>query len=92
MSNDHHDNVDVREQLCNDRRTGPIPQVQLPLECVTKRRAIMFDLDPDLLVPGNPFFPPGGDPRERTYAEDPLALARDNRLGVLGELAGLVVR
>ena len=42
---------------------GPIREVQLPLERIVRLNAFMYDLDPSLLVPGNPLFPPDDDPR-----------------------------
>jgi hypothetical protein len=55
--------LDFREQLYNDRRTGLIHEVQLPLERVTTLHGVMIDLDPKLYRAGNPFFPPAADPR-----------------------------
>jgi hypothetical protein len=57
------DSIDVREQLYNDRRTGPIYDVQLPTERVTRLHGVLFDLDPKHYTPGNATFPPADDPR-----------------------------
>jgi hypothetical protein len=54
--------LDIREQLCNDRLTGPAPQISLGAERITQLHAIMFDLDPKLLAPDNPLFRPADDP------------------------------
>ena len=54
---------DDREQLYNGGLVGPIREVQLPLERIVRLNAFMYDLDPSLLVPGNPLFPPDDDPR-----------------------------
>lgn len=43
------DRVDLRESLCNDPRMGPITQVQLPEDMITRLRGIMLDIDPDIL-------------------------------------------
>jgi hypothetical protein len=53
---------DPREQLFNDRREGTFAEVQLPLERITRLHAIMFDLDPKVLRPGNGLFDPADDP------------------------------
>jgi hypothetical protein len=50
--------TDIREALYNDQRTGLAQEIQLPLERITTLHGILFDLDPDLLVPGNSIFPP----------------------------------
>jgi hypothetical protein len=57
-------NVDVRESLCNDRRTGSIAGVSLPLARITRLHGIMTDLDPKVLAPGNMLFPPADDPAQ----------------------------
>lgn len=54
--------IDVREQLYNDQLKGPIEEIQLPKESITSLHGIMIDLDPKLLVAGNPLFPPADDP------------------------------
>jgi hypothetical protein len=54
--------TDVREQLANERLTGPIHEVQLPLERITTLHGIMIDLDPHLYKPENPYFKPDDDP------------------------------
>jgi hypothetical protein len=66
------DSLDAREQLCNDRRTGSIYDVQLPTERVTRLHGIMIDLDPGLLLPSNPYFPPADDPRAFYQAISPV--------------------
>jgi hypothetical protein len=53
---------DLRERLYNDRREGAFAEVQLPLERITRLHAIMFDLDPKVLRPGNGLFNPADDP------------------------------
>jgi hypothetical protein len=55
--------ADAREQLYNDRRIGPVGEVQLPAERITTLHGIMFDLDPGLYRPGNTLLPPHHDPR-----------------------------
>jgi hypothetical protein len=54
--------LDIREQLCNERQTGPAPQISLSMERITQLHAIMFDFDPKLLAPDNPLFRPADDP------------------------------
>jgi hypothetical protein len=54
--------LDTREQLCNERQTGPAPQVSLCRERITQLHGVMFDLDPKLLAPDNPLFPPDDEP------------------------------
>jgi len=55
--------VDLREQLFNDGLTGPAGMIQLPTERITRLLAFMYDFDPKLLIPENPFFPPANEPR-----------------------------
>jgi hypothetical protein len=57
-------NLDIREQLYNDRKTGTLAEVQLPLERITTLHGILFDLDPGLYRRGNMLFPPADDPKE----------------------------
>jgi hypothetical protein len=57
-------NVDLREQLFNDRLQGPVTQIQIPAERVTTLHGIMADIDPGILRPGNPWFPPAATPRD----------------------------
>ena len=38
--------VDLREQLVNEGKIGPISHVSLPMEMITRLRGIMFDVDP----------------------------------------------
>jgi hypothetical protein len=54
--------LDIREQLCNDRLTGPAHQIALPRERITRLHGIVFDIDPKLLRPDNTLFPPADDP------------------------------
>jgi hypothetical protein len=56
--------VDAREALCNEGAVGPAGAVQVPTDRVTRLNGLMLDLDPKLLAPGNPLFPPAADPRE----------------------------
>lgn len=42
------DKKDLRKQLCNDRKVGPIAKVQLPTEMIARLWGILFDIDPDL--------------------------------------------
>jgi hypothetical protein len=55
--------VDVREALYNDNPVGLAGEVQLPAERITRLLAIVADVDPKLLIPGNPLFPPDTDTR-----------------------------
>jgi hypothetical protein len=50
--------VDEREALFNERATGPVQAIQVPAERITRLHGILFDLDPGLLIAGNPVFPP----------------------------------
>src|SRR5262245_29256989 len=50
--------LDVREALYNDQQVGHASQIQIPLERITRLRGILLDLDPSLLKPDNPLFPP----------------------------------
>jgi hypothetical protein len=54
--------IDAREQLYNDRLVGDITSVSWPAERVTRLRGILFDLDPAVLLPGNPYMPPADEP------------------------------
>jgi hypothetical protein len=54
--------IDAREQLYNEGKTGPAVEVQLPRQRITALRGILFDLDPGCLVPDNTIFPPADDP------------------------------
>jgi hypothetical protein len=56
--------IDLREALFNDGSVGPAELIQVPTERITRLNALMLDLDPSLLIPGNPLFPPADDPRE----------------------------
>jgi hypothetical protein len=82
--------ADAREQLSNDRRTGPIHEVQLPLERITTHHGVMIDLDPRLYVPGNPLFLPADDPRifyrniKPVLERHPLARRAEVRLSGTG--------
>jgi len=53
--------VDLRESLSNDHEIGPIHDVSLCLERITRLHGIMIDLDPKFLEPGNPLFPPAAE-------------------------------
>lgn len=55
---------DLREALYNDGPVGPAASIQAPAERITRLLGFMWDLDPKLLVPGNPLFPPADDPRQ----------------------------
>jgi hypothetical protein len=55
------ESLDLREQLYNDRQSGPADRIQLPREAVTRLWGLMIDLDPDILKP-NPWFPPAETP------------------------------
>jgi hypothetical protein len=54
--------TDEREALYNDRPRGPAARIQVTTEQVTRLHAILLDLDPGLLAPGNPVFPPADAP------------------------------
>jgi hypothetical protein len=56
--------MDSRQALFNDQAIGPVSLIQLPRERITSLHGILFDLDPKLLIPGNPLFPPADDPKE----------------------------
>jgi hypothetical protein len=56
-------NYDMREQLVNERKSGAVTDVQLPLARITKLHGILFDLDPHLYQVGNTLFPPAADPK-----------------------------
>jgi hypothetical protein len=53
---------DIREGLCNDCPIGPAAAIQLPLESITRLQGIVIDLDPEILRPDNPIFPPADVP------------------------------
>jgi hypothetical protein len=55
--------VDEREGLFNDAPVGSAAVIQIPAERITKLHGFVVDVDPKLLVPGNPAFPPADDPR-----------------------------
>lgn len=63
---------DVRELLVNDGAQGFARDIQIPRERVTRLRAIMVDLDPDLLIPGNHLFPPADNPEQFFEAIEPI--------------------
>jgi hypothetical protein len=54
---------DIREALYNDQATGPAYKIQMPRERITVLHGILFDLDPRVLIPGNPIFPPAEEPK-----------------------------
>jgi hypothetical protein len=58
------DAIDLREALYNDGPVGPAGLVQVPTGRITRLDGLMLDLDPSLLAPGNPLFPPADEPRE----------------------------
>jgi hypothetical protein len=62
MDDTQHRDVDMREALYNDRQTGPVTSIQLPVERITRLHGILFDFDPKLLVPDNVLFPPADTP------------------------------
>jgi hypothetical protein len=47
----YEDQLDLREQLVNDRLKGPIHQVQLPKDGITSLHGVMLDIDPKLINP-----------------------------------------
>src|SRR5437667_10491464 len=57
-------NFDLREQLYNEQLVGPVTEIQHPTERVTTLHGILLGLDPGILRPGNPWFPPDADPRQ----------------------------
>ena len=65
-------NVDGREALFNNCAQGPVHTIQVPTERITRLHGILFDLDPKLLVPGNPLFPPADDTRAFYAAVRPV--------------------
>jgi hypothetical protein len=62
----------MREQLYNDRRVGPVKEIQLPKERITKLHGILADIDPGILRPDNPWFPPAATPRQFHGATRPV--------------------
>jgi hypothetical protein len=67
--------ADAREQLYNDRRIGPVEEVQLPAERVTTLHGFLLELDPRLYLAGNSLCRPDDDPRT-FYANIKPVLAR----------------
>src|SRR5262245_55014102 len=55
--------LDQREALYNEGAVGPAGVIQVPAERITRLKGLMLDLDPKLLAPSNPLFPPADDPR-----------------------------
>ena len=49
--NPNKNQVDFREQLCNEGRSGPITKVSLPEVMITSIRGIMLDFDPSRFKP-----------------------------------------
>jgi hypothetical protein len=88
-------NQDLREQLYNERKAGTFAEVQLPLERITTLYGFFFDLDPGLLRPGNPLFPPGDGPKcffDRVrHVLDRHPLARDAQVRATGTGLHLIV-
>ena len=87
QDNRHQDCVDLREALYNDRAVGPITSIQLPTVRITQLHGILFDLDPHILKPGNPIFPPADCWSSSTTASStflPGTLARFAEVRVSG--------
>lgn len=57
------ENLDLREQLVNQRQRGSIQTVSIPLVRVTRLHGIMLDFDPDLYDKENPLFEASDDPQ-----------------------------
>jgi hypothetical protein len=55
--------IDLREQLFNERAVGPVHAVALVVERITRLHGIMLDLDPGYLRPENKLFTPAADPK-----------------------------
>jgi hypothetical protein len=68
--------VDHREQLCNERETGPINTVSLPLVNITRIHGISFDLDINLFRTDGPVPLPLGSVEEFTEQTLKPMLAR----------------
>src|SRR4051812_28961125 len=87
--------LDLREALYNDRATGPAHDVQIPAERMTRLHGILFDLDPSLLTPGNPIFPPAENPEDFHQGIRPVldrhALARSAEVRSSGTGLHLIV-
>jgi hypothetical protein len=56
--------VDLREALFNQRQIVRAEEIQIPPERITCLHAILVDIDPILLRPGNPLCPPADNPRD----------------------------
>jgi hypothetical protein len=63
--------VDLREALYNDRAVGPVTQIALPREAVTKLHGLVVDLDANVLK-DNPWFPPAATAEEFLAAVQPV--------------------
>ena len=87
---------DIREALYNDGQSGPASMIQLPLENITSLSGIVIDLDPGLLHPDNPLFPPSEEPAEFYEKIKPVLdrhpLARHAEVRASGTGLHLIVR
>jgi hypothetical protein len=63
---------DLREALFNGNPVGLAGVIQVPAERITTLLGIVADLDPKLLDPGNPLFPPDSNPRKFHAAIRPV--------------------
>ena len=86
-----HGAGDERARHCsNDRRVGPLREVQLPTECITSLHGILFDFDPKICRPTIPRSPrrrPGGIPRQHSapvLERHPLARHAEVRVSGTG--------
>jgi hypothetical protein len=88
--------VDSREALYNDNPVGLAGVIQVPAERITALLGIVADLDPKLLIPGNPLFPPDPDPRKFHAAIRPVLdrhpLARHGEVRSSGTGLHLILR
>ena len=87
---------DTRSALFNEGADGPAPEIQRTAEEITRLLGFVADLDPGLLIPGNPIFPPDADPRrfhERIRpALDRHPIYRDAEVRSSGTGIHLIVR
>jgi hypothetical protein len=58
------DQIDIREQLYNNREVGTLVNVQLPQERIVRLHGVLFDLDPKRYRPGNGCFEPADTPQQ----------------------------
>jgi hypothetical protein len=88
--------IDIREALYNDNRVGPAGGIQSPAEGITRLLAIVADIDPKFLTPGNLLFPPDTDTRRFHQAIRPVLdrhpLARDAEVRSSGTGLHLIFR